>query len=267
VGDARILAVAEPVIARMVSKIEAAPLDEQPDQNIYMEEIFDPAIYAELLARLPKRDAYGLIDHPDARTETGVITRLLFDLTDETLSRFSPEDRDFWRMIKTATSSDTLQKALLRKFHKRVSERFGDHVPELVTTPVFYRDFPGYFIGVHPDGPMKVATMQLYLPADNSQIHLGTSFHRKDGDTFPVLKTNLFKPNSGYAFVRTECSWHSVKRMGPNEKERNTLALTVYLKGKEYRASYRLTDLSQAQCGNAIISTPAVAEPQVVSLI
>ncbi len=79
----------------------------------------------------------------------------------------------------------------------------------------------------------KIATLQFYFPEDESQVHLGTSFHLKQGNTFPLLKTNQFKPNSGYAFVRTDTSWHSVQQMQPNEKKRNTLALTVYIKGQD----------------------------------
>ena len=131
---------------------------------------------------------------------------------------------------------EKLQKAILEKFRDRINQRFGEQWPELVTVPILYRDFPGYRIGVHTDAPYKVATMQLYLPQDNSQQHLGTSFHIKQGNKFELLKTNIFKPNSAYAFVRTEESWHSVKQLALQESIRNSLALTIYEKGTEYKS-------------------------------
>ena len=107
----------------------------------------------------------------------------------------------------------------------------------MVSVPLFYRDFPGYRIGIHPDAAFKIATMQFYFPGDETQMHLGTSFHIEDDEGFRHWKTNEFKPNSAYAFVRSDHSWHSVAQMGPSESVRNTLALTLYKKGSEYRSS------------------------------
>jgi hypothetical protein len=67
-----------------------------------------------------------------------------------------------------------------------------------------------------------------------SQMHLGTSFHLKKPVGFQHLKTNLFQPNSAYAFVRTDESWHSVRQLAAHEQIRDTLALTLYVKGQEY---------------------------------
>lgn len=39
------------------------------------------------------------------------------------------------------------------------------------------RDLPGYWIEPHPDSPVKVVTLQLYLPAEGSPRGLGTSFY------------------------------------------------------------------------------------------
>ena len=78
--------------------------------------------------------------------------------------------------------------------------------------------------------------MQLYLPKDETQIHLGTSFHLRQNNQFQHLKTNPFKPNSAYAFVRTDESWHSVKQLAAHESIRDSLALTIYEKGFEFKS-------------------------------
>ena len=89
----------------------------------------------------------------------------------------------------------------------------------------------------HPDAATKIATLQFYLPKDLSQTHLGTTFHDRSEDGFVELKTNPFRPNSAYGFVRTDRSWHSVKELGAHEAVRNTIALTVYHQGLQYRSA------------------------------
>ncbi|MCG3200615.1 MAG: hypothetical protein NFCOHLIN_00471 [Gammaproteobacteria bacterium] len=129
-----------------------------------------------------------------------------------------------------------MQQAILENSANRIEERFGTHRPPLISVPILCRDFPGYRIGVHTDAAYEVATMQSCLPRDDSQLHLGTSFYLETAAGFQKYKTNVFRPNSVYAFVRTEDSWHGVERMAMGESHRDTLALTIYVKGREYRS-------------------------------
>lgn len=225
------------VMERLINKIRAAKIDPQPSENIYIEDIFTPEIYAEILARLPTDNDYDFIEHPDAVLPDGRKTRKLLDLTDASIKLLKKEDQDFWRQLKDILTSDALQKVLMQKFFARAKQRFGEKWPSMVTVPIFYRDFPGYRISEHTDAPFKIATMQFYFPKDDSQIHLGTSFHEKQNNHFTLLKTNPFKPNSAYAFIRTDNSWHSVKEIGPHESTRDSLALTIYESGSEYRST------------------------------
>lgn len=224
------------IIQQIVSRIAAAPVDPAPCSNLFMEDMLPPAVYRELLARLPGDEALDPIEHPDALTADGRRTRYLLDLTPASLSRLDPADQPFWQAMIDVFKSPEIAEAIIAKFAPTLRERFGDAMPELVAVPILYRDHPGYRIGVHPDAASKIATLQFYLPEDDSQIHLGTSFHQRTANSFERLKTNAFKPNSAYAFVRTEESWHSVDELGPEEKLRNTIALTFYVKGQEYRS-------------------------------
>ena len=225
------------VLDRLVHKIHMATIDPLPSENIYLEEIFDPAIYAEILARIPCDEVYQYIEHPDAILPNGKVTRKLLTLTDDSIQLIKTEDQLFWQQMQEILTSTKLQFALMQKFKVRIQERFGDNWPDMVIVPIFYRDFPGYKIGIHPDAPSKLATMQFYFPRDESQIHLGTSFHQKVNNQFQLLKTNPFKPNSAYAFVRTDTSWHSVKQLAVYESQRDSLALTIYQKGHEFKQS------------------------------
>lgn len=230
------------ILNRLLEKIRSATIDPEPSDNFFIEDVFPSELYAKLLSCLPSDNEYDFIDHPDAVLPDGTRTRMLLDLTDETILKLKPEHQTFWHEIKSVLVSDALQKTLVQKFAGPIRERFGaswQDWPEMVNVPIFYRDFPGYFISEHTDAPFKVITMQFYFPKDESQAHLGTSFHKKTNQGFNLLKTNPFKPNSAYAFVRTDNSWHSVKKMAAHESKRDTLALTIYQKGFEYKSGQR----------------------------
>lgn len=221
------------ILDQLINKIIAAPLFSEPDLNIYMEEVFDPAVYAEILTRLPSTDKYAFINHPDATRPDGSITRKLLTLSPHSIQTLESKDQAFWTKMNQVLISQELQQALTFKFQDRIRQIYGNHFPTLGNVPILYRDYPGYKIGVHTDAPFKVITLQFYFPKDHSQLHLGTSFHQKTGNSFSLLKTNIFKPNSAYAFVRSEQSWHSVQELAAHEKIRDTLALTIYLREHE----------------------------------
>lgn len=227
------------LVKRIVARIAAAPIDPDPCQHFFMEDMFPPHVYRELLARLPDDAALDPIVHPDAVTADGRVTRYLLDMTPESLERIKPEDRDFWAAMTDLFTAPAIAQAIVDKFAPTLRQRFGDAMPELIAVPLLYRDFPGYRIGIHPDAATKIATMQFYLPEDESQRHLGTVFHRRDAGGFTRLQANPFLPNSAHAFVRTEESWHSVDELGAHERPRNTLAVTFYIKGEEYRSTQR----------------------------
>ena len=80
-----------------------------------------------------------------------------------------------------------------------------------------------------------------YLPADLSQIRLGTVFYRRGPGPrsrsdwrsgFTVARELEFRPNSGYAFVVNDNgerqSWHGRERLPAGAGVRNTLLNTFY---------------------------------------
>lgn len=225
------------VLERLIDKISTAEIDQQPSDNIYMEDVFTPATYADILSHLPADDDYHFIEHPDAILPNGKRTRKLLDLTAETIQRLNSFSQDFWQQMNDVFTSEQLVKAIVEKFQAKLKIRFGDQFPEMMCVPILYRDFAGYRITPHTDAPYKIATLQFYFPKDHTQLHLGTSFLKRNGDNFQLLKTNPFKPNSAYAFVRTDESWHSVREMAAYETKRDSLALTIYLKGQEYKST------------------------------
>lgn len=247
------------VVERIVGRIADAPIDTVPTENIYLEDVFPADLYQEMIARLPADHVLDPIVHPDAVAADGRVTRRLLDLTEATLGRIDAQDRDFWQAMTRVCTAPALAAAIVDKFHATLRARFGEELPELVAVPLLYRDFPGYRIGIHPDAASKIATLQFYLPADESQRHLGTSFHTRTPQGFEDYKTNDFKPNAAYSFVRSDESWHSVGQLGAQESARNTLALTFYIKGQEYRSEPDMMMGAPQQPTLPPVTTPVAA--------
>ena len=222
---------------RIAAAVRGAVLDPRPSDNFFIEDVFPADIYAQMLARLPGAEALDFIEHPDAVAPDGRVTRKLMDFTDASLGRLPEKDRGFWRGMMKVFTSEVLLDALAERFRETLEAQFGSDRPAMVAVPLLYLDYPGYRIGIHPDAATKIATLQFYLPKDLSQTHLGTTFHDRSEDGFIELKTNPFRPNSAYGFVRTDRSWHSVKELGAQEAVRNTIALTVYHQGLQYRSA------------------------------
>ena len=88
----------------------------------------------------------------------------------------------------------------------------------------------------HPDMRKKVVTMQIALPSDDGQKHLGTEFYRRSFNPlhllreprgFEVVKQPPFLPNVAYAFAvinaLTLKSWHGRTTLGGQVGVRNTI--------------------------------------------
>ena len=112
-------------------------------------------------------------------------------------------------------------------------------------------DEGGYYIGVHPDNPVKILTMQFYMPVDDSGLWTyGTCLHndaqakvarkgipaRKPkytaGKNAPCAVKFPFVNNTGYAFTVHTSSWHSVEKVPKFAGNRRTFMINWYQKGK-----------------------------------
>lgn len=90
------------------------------------------------------------------------------------------------------------------------------------------RDYPGYSIRIHSDSPRKVATLQIYLAADDSAPHLGVRFYRENGAEMVETGAVPYLPGSGYMFRRTPYSWHGVAETTEADGVRNSLMLIYF---------------------------------------
>lgn len=225
---------AEPVSSRVAAHlagvIERLPLHSVPFDHLVLEQPFPPDLYPSLLANLPADSYYRELKHSDALLPDGRSARLQFPLLAENIARLPALQRAFWTEVVGGLSAAAVQAAYKSRFSAVLERVRGRQLGAIRLRPycVLFRDIGGYKISIHPDSPRKAITTQYYLPADESQTHLGTLFHvrRADG-SFDAGLAMRFAPNSGYAFAVTPTSFHSVRPMGPDDRPRNSLMVIV----------------------------------------
>lgn len=232
--------------AALIARIGASPVEHDPCDHVRLERIFDADTLRQLIENLPDEDQYEEQIHKDALLPDGRYARLRFELTETNIAKLPEPKRSFWQAVLDDVRSPQIERAYKEKFRAALTQRFGRDAMEVRTVqrPVLFRDIAGYKISVHADNLDKVITSQIYLPRDDTQAHLGTSFHRRRADrSFETVRTLPFLPNSGYAFPVTTQSWHSVAQMRESDGARNSLMLIWYLEEKPSKLQKLVTRL------------------------
>lgn len=232
------------VLEHLLSSIEKTTVHDEPFSHFYLEEVFPEDLYEQVLDELPGAELYYCCrNYTDGEGST---MRSSFELSRTKLQELPAEQADLWRGIVSALSAPELKEAVYRRLASDLAYRFGiarNRVAQLpgFIKPTLYRETAGFEIAPHTDTRKKVVTMQLYLPADASQLDLGTSLYRRKWWSWPFgawqhrfveFKRFAFRPNSGYAFVVNNTlnrrSWHGRETLPPSAGVRHTLNNTFY---------------------------------------
>lgn len=228
----------------IASLLAATPASPDPFCHLQLEGFFPPRLYGQILDALPPLDVCHELRHRDAVGADNRSTRLQFGFAPHEWHKLQPEARHFWLTILAPLASPEITEAVRQALRGGMERRFGEKwgVVKLRPVPWLIRDQTGYRIGIHPDHLGKVITLQIYLPADDSQVERGTIFYRQihplkhpvepgkpvhaeDQDKFEVAKRMEFLPNTGYAFVVQPDSWHGVDTVQPGGKSRDSLMI------------------------------------------
>jgi hypothetical protein len=218
------------IASHLAGVIAATPVDSAPFDHLVIENVFPPDVYARLRELLPADTYYRELKHSDAMLPDGRSARLQFPLLPENSARLAEPARSFWNAVAAALHSAQVEAAYRVKFRATLERVTGKSMDRIRLRPytTLFRDLGGYRISIHPDSPRKAITTQYYLPADDSQLHLGTVFHTKRADgTFEIARSMRFAPNSGYAFAVTLDSFHSVNPMRPDDRPRDSLMVII----------------------------------------
>jgi len=237
--------------ANLLRQIQAAKAHSQPFSHMYFENLFPADLYPKMLAALPDPARYSSAAERHYGDAAGGSVRWMYALSTSGLAQLPAEQRDVWTGVAAALTHPDVKRAVFARIAADLAYRYGipeAQVPDLAghSRPTLYREVDGFEIPPHPDTRKKIVTMHLYLPADLSQLGLGTALYRRRplalpfGDwhaRFETVKQFEFRPNSGYAFVVNNTlmkrSWHGRDRLPDGAGVRNTLLNTFYAEPRE----------------------------------
>jgi hypothetical protein len=230
------------VLDHLLDQLDRTPACDEPYSHFYLENVFPDDVYAQMMAEMPAPIAYKPLSATKHRNAEGVSTRDVLPLHGDALQNLPGKQRELWSGVATALASQSLKQAVFSKLATDLARRFDCHRKDVeritsFTKPSLFRDLEGYEIAPHPDGRAKIVTMQLYLPADRSQLELGTAVYKRKFTSlkgiyswhgrFEKVKQFLFQPNSGYAFAVSNSlgkkSWHGREQTPAGSGVRNSL--------------------------------------------
>jgi hypothetical protein len=229
--------------------IQTARGSDAPFYHLEFERVFPDDIYAAMLAAMPSAMQYRPMSGPSERRARlykiapvlnswgadlpkNMYVRVRIDLYPEIVRLLLPEQRPIWDVVSRALCSQRVKAALINRLAPGLERRFGADFARvgMYPSPTLVRDISGYSLGPHRDTRWKGITVQIYLPSDRSNPHIGTVFHERlpDGSMSRNMQMK-FAPNVGYAFAVGDNTWHSVDLVGPEIKSRDSILLTYFV--------------------------------------
>lgn len=217
------------ILQTIIKNVDNAVLEKTPCSHIYVQDVLPIELYEDILRGLPKIDQYEQFKHPDAMYgDTSTRYRLILDELPATLPQTI---RKFWIWTNEILFSNELKYSFAKKFSDDLEKRFEipwDKVP-IQASAFLFRDVENYKINVHSDTQKKIIVGQFYLPKDDSNADIGTSFYRPNSEgSFEKVCTMLFARNSMYSFPINNDSWHAVEKIN-KEVVRDSLMLIYKL--------------------------------------
>lgn len=222
-------------------KLAEAPIQDYPYPHVYIREAFPPDFYERMQAMLP--DPAAMKPLPDVRKmmNDAYRERFVIDFEPESLALLPEDKRLFWSELHGWMVNSRFRRFVLEKFDSYLSKRFHGHRIRFYDEALLVQDTTHYALGPHSDAPRKVITMLFYLPRDESQRHLGTSIYvptdRKfrcpggphySRENFERIATMPFLPNSLFAFVKNNASFHGVEPVTDPDTRRWLLLYDIY---------------------------------------
>jgi hypothetical protein len=221
------------IIQHVAGAVDSAPHLPEPFFHLELSEVFPTDVYERILEAMPEKGDYRVMSGrtKSTRTQDGSGTRTKIDLFPEYVRCLPAGKREVWEAVGRALCSSEVREAFRRRLAPGLERRFGAKYTRIgmYPIPILTRDVPGYRIGIHPDTHWKGMTIQLYLPPDDSIAHTGTVFHTRSGEKYARAGQMSFSPNTGYAFAVDKDTYHSVDKVGPDVRRRDSILLTYFV--------------------------------------
>ena len=227
---------------QVIYQIANAPMCDYPYPHFYIENVFPADFYARLRAHWP--ESSSLVSLP----ETGRVSkgryeeRFVLPISADGLGRLPPDRRAFWTELAGWLMAYRFLSAMMDKFGRYVEERCGRELDRyrFHADALVVRDHTNYNIGPHTDAPHRLLSLLFYCPDDDSMASLGTSiyvprdpgFRCKGGahykhSKFQNVRTMAYKPNSLFAFFKTDNSFHGVEPINDENVLRDLLLYDI----------------------------------------
>src|SRR5262245_49156650 len=110
--------------ARLRQRVGRADLQVQPFEYIFLEDLFSPDLYQEMLTQIPAQDRFHALRHRDAMRADGSSTRLRMYLWPEHLWKLPRRQRAVWSEVSRVLRSRALEESFLDKFARSLEARF-----------------------------------------------------------------------------------------------------------------------------------------------
>lgn len=223
-------------------QIANAPIREYPYAHIYVENIFPDDFYAAMRASWPDQSALITIADTGRVAKGAYPERFVMPFKQAEIDKLDEAHRPFWNELASWLITQRFLTAMIDKFEPYAKARFGDELYECVfeNDALIVRDLTNYSIGPHTDSPSRLLSMLFYCPQDETHKHLGTSlyvprdpaFRCAGGPHYPhalfhKVRTMEYKPNSLFAFVKSDCSFHGVEPIGDCDVLRDILLYDI----------------------------------------
>jgi hypothetical protein len=219
-------------LSHLVTRLRTAEIVYDPYPHYYLENVFPAEYYQALLRHLLASADYE--NHPAhvAIYSEDFRHRVQKIMGEGWTKNLPAEQREFWDSFNEWFLGLELAHAALESFAAPLSARFGEGTPWPMVTveSQFYRHRAGYSLGPHSEWRTKLVVLVFYLARDESALHLGTSLYRpKDRgfscpeskvypfDDFVRVKIAPYKPNSLFAFLRSDISFHGVEPLSDQD--------------------------------------------------
>ncbi|MDJ0894993.1 MAG: hypothetical protein QNJ92_07605 [Alphaproteobacteria bacterium] len=232
------------------------PMRTFPYPHMYVEEVFEPAYYEQILAHLPSDDSFRSLSST-GRTGKDYDERHIMKFTTEHLLNLPNDQAAFWAGLSNWMRGPRFQGWLMAIFQPYVEQRLETikrlnqvDTVQTATEILLVRDHTNYSIGPHTDSPSRLLSLLFYLPRDDSLSHLGTSVYMpKDPQfscvggphyhpkTFDRVHTMPYRPNSLFAFMKNDKSFHGVEPIADQNIQRDLLLYDIRLDPNELTPS------------------------------
>jgi hypothetical protein len=248
-------------------QVANAPLRGHPFPHILVHEVFEPAFYRRLQENLLPAEHMRPIREVRKLGKKYSDARYVLGFGPDALGALPGPQRAFWQELAGWLLAMPFAQVLFAKFADGIAQRFGQHERSLYNEALLVDDRTSYSLGPHSDAETKVVTVLFYLPADASRPHLGTSiyaprdpaFRCPGGPHYPFenfdrVVTMPYVPNTMFAFLKTDNSFHGVEPIRDADYRRHLLLYDIYCTREDLAPAPR----AQAPAAAAAPGAPSV---------